>query len=367
MDNVSVDLMTPNGGQGIVANMLAADKRMDVGAMRPFIAEDGKPYISLYNGKGAKNPKNYRVVPIQTNATLRRDEWKALDEAVMNVARDRLTGVNDLTSKGLVYNLGNPMGTTILEWHDVGDVLEADITMDGVTRSKNDRPNFQHNYIPIPIIHVDYEINVRALNASRNMGNGIDVTLAENAARRVAEKLEDMLFTDTTYSYGEADTRSRNSIYSYINFPDRNELTVTAWDVSGKTGADIVQDVLDAKQTSINAKHYGPWSIYIPTAWETALDGDYDATTPGTTVRERILKIAGIDEIKVADHLPADNAVMIEMKPGTVRLINGLGLQNVEWQTEGRFINKYKVLTIQVPQIRSDQNGACGIVHMSTT
>jgi hypothetical protein len=29
-------------------------------------------------------------------------------------------------------------------------------------------------------------------------------------------------------------------------------------------------------------------------------------------------------------------------------------------------LTKYKVLTIQVPQIRSDQNGKCGIVHGAT-
>jgi len=48
-----------------------------------------------------------------------------------------------------------------------------------------------------------------------------------------------------------------------------------------------------------------------------------------------------------------------------VRLVKGLPLQNVEWQTEGKFINKYKVMTIQVPQVRSDADGRCGIVHLA--
>ena len=56
---------------------------------------------------------------------------------------------------------------------------------------------------------------------------------------------------------------------------------------------------------------------------------------------------------------------MIQMTPDVVRLVRGMGLQNVEWGTEGNMITKYKVMTIQVPQIRSDINGKCGIVHMS--
>jgi hypothetical protein len=37
----------------------------------------------------------------------------------------------------------------------------------------------------------------------------------------------------------------------------------------------------------------------------------------------------------------------------------------VEWQTEGQFITKYKVLTIAVPQVRSDQDGNSGIAHLA--
>ena len=196
MFDVNVDLMNGNSGVGEVANSLMTNGRLDIGMMRPFYdidPEDGKlkTFVTVCTGN-PKIPANYKTFPIQTNGTLRRDEWKALDEAVMTVARERLVGINDLVSRGLVYNLGNPMGTTILEWHDVGESMEAVITMDGVTRGKGDRPVFKYNYIPIPIIHVDYEINARVLAASRNMGNPLDVTSAEHAARRVAEKLEDM-------------------------------------------------------------------------------------------------------------------------------------------------------------------------------
>lgn len=375
---MSVDLVYKGQGQGVVANQILNNgSRLDPGSMRPYLHFNEKTgqwgaYTTVYKGGDATKEENYVTYPIQVNAnTLRRDEWKDLDAAVLQIAETRLKGVQDLVAAGLTYKLGNAMGTTVLEWHDTGDAMEADMTMDGVSRGQNDRVTFQHNYLPIPIVHVDYEINARVLAASRNLGNPLDTLSAERAGRKVADKLEQMLFTNTTYAWGETDSRSRNSIYSYINFPDRETLTVTAWTASAKTGVGIVNDILDAKQKLINAKHYGPYQVYIPTAWETVLDQDYVGSTPDTsgtnrTIRERILAIDNIKGIKVIDTLPANNAVMVQMTPDVVRLVQGMGIQNVQWSTEGNFVNKYKVMTIQVPQIRSDRNGKTGIVHIST-
>ena len=119
------------------------------------------------------------------------------------------------------------------------------------------------------------------------------------------------------------------------------------------------------KQASINNYHYGPWTLYIPTNYETVLDADYDATTPGTTIRERILKIAGVNEIKVSDTLADDNVLLIQMTRDVIRLVRGMGLQNVQWSEEGGMVTKFKVMTIQVPQIRSDAYGKTGIVHLA--
>ena len=319
----NVDLIGKGGLiQGDVADIMAQGQ-LNEEEMRPFIGLDGKVYITVFKGGDVTKLSNYQnVSKIGVNATLRRDEWKTLDDAILAESRYRLGGVEDLLTNGLTYNLGNGMGTTVLEWHDVNDTFEADVTMDAITRAKGDRPKYQHNYLPIPIIHVDYEINARVLAVSRKMGNPLDTTSAEMAARRVNEKLENMLFTNTTYTFGETDTRDRNSIYSYVNHPDRNQVTLgTNWTASGKSAADLLQDVLDMKASSTSARHYGPWMLYIPTAYEIVLDNDYDTTTPGMTIRERILKIAGIKGIKIVDTLAANNVLLVQMTKDVVRLV----------------------------------------------
>lgn len=357
--DVNMDFLVQGASQGDVASALQRNGRLDPAMLRPYVGNDGSSYITICKaGADPMDPASYEAIRVNTGATLRREEWNLLDTAVINVARHRLGGIADLEANGLVYNLGNAMGTTVLEYHDVSDAFEAELTMDGVTRSMGDRINYGAKYLPIPIIHVDYEINARVLAASRSLGNALDTTQAEVAARKVLEKLEKMLFTDETYAFGGG------TIYSYVNRPGRNPVTLgTAWDASGVTGANIIAKVLEMKQASINAYHYGPWMLYIPTAYETVLDSDYDATTPGTTIRERIMKIEGIKGIKVIDTLAANNVLLVQMTPDVVRLVKGMAIQNVEWNTEGRFINKYKVMTIQVPQVRADYNGRCGVTH----
>lgn len=362
-NNVSMDFVGNGQYQGEVAKLIN-NSRLDPARMRPFVGEDGGAYISVFKGGDPKKPDNYQIINVNA-ATLRREEWMSLDSAVIGIAEQRLTGFNYIKGKGLVYNLGNGMGTTVLESHTISDAMEADMTMDAVSRGKNDRPVFGATYLPIPIIHVDYEINERLLSVARSNGNPIDTTSAERAARRVAEKLEDMLFTNTTYTFGGG------TIYSFVNHPSRipvafsdSDMPGAHWNDSGTTGANIVSQVLTMKQHLIENYFYGPYVIFIPTNYETPIDADYDATS-GKTIRERILQITGIQDIVTVDRLSADNVLMVQLSSDVVRIVNGMPLQNVQWGTEGNLVHKYKVMTIQVPQIRADYNGRTGIVHVA--
>lgn len=365
--NAKVDLLGANGaGQGELAAYMLAQERIDPGLMRPWVGDDGLSYVTIYKGGNPKLITSYaehkleQQRQIQTYATLRRDEWKLLDEAVVGISETRLNGVQDLIDNNLVKVIGNGMGTTVLEYHTVTGTMTADLTMDAVTRSQGDRPDYGVAYMPLPIIHVDYEINARVLMASRRLGNPLDTTSAERAGRAVAEQLENMLFTDTTYTFGGG------VIYSYLNEPNINAVTLAQnWDASGKTGLEIITDVLAMKQASIGAKHYGPFALYIPTAYETPLDEDYSTAKGSNTVRERILQIAQVSSIKVVDTLPANTVIMVQMTSDVVRLVQGMPIQNVQWQTEGNTITKYKVMTIQVPQVRSDASSNSGVTVLS--
>ena len=362
MEKANLDLMNNGQAQGDLASKILANGKLDLGLWRPTVSvADGKTYVTVHMGGSKDDVKNYKKIQVNTTGTLRRDEWKALDEAVQGIAESRLVGINDLVSRGLVYNLSNPMGTTVLETTTSSDALEAELSMTGETRAKGDRQTFTNTYLPIPIIHADYDIGMRALAASRNMGNGLDTGMAERAARKVAQFLEQMLYTKTSYKFGGG------TIYSYLNYPSRGLANLgIAWDDTSVTGKQIVEQVSGYKQTSINNKHYGPWILYIPTAYEVKMDTDYSSTEPSAgTIRERLLKIAGVQDVKVIDELTADNVLFVQMTSNVIRLVQGTGLQNVEWASEGGMVKHYKVMTIAVPQIRSNDELRTGIVHAS--
>lgn len=343
-----IDLISNGRAQGSVAQKLLACN-MDVGMLRPYIAKDGHAYVSI----------NGQAVPV-ANATLRYDEWKEYDKAVVKAYQDRLIGIADLTSRGLTYNIPNGMGKTVLQYEKQGDVSAATLSMDGLTKGQNDLPEYDLAYLPLPIIHADFQIPLRLLQESRNGNMPLDTATAELKARKVAEKAEDMLFNGaSTYSFGGG------IIYGYTDFPSRNLYTLSvAWDASAATGATILADVLGMKQALIADKCYGPYVIYVPTAYETALDDDFKAESD-LTIKQRILQVTGIQDIKVADHLTDGSVLMVQMTSDVVRVVNGLGVTPVDWEEQGGMVIKKKIMTIQVPQLRADANGNCGIVHAS--
>jgi uncharacterized linocin/CFP29 family protein len=355
---------TENGVQFSDPNIAQVQSVFNVNNLRPFIdMKTGRVYVNtmMRNKKGKIVPT---VIPfvansVVNNAVLRRDEWIEIDRAVLKIARERLVGAADLINRGLTYNLTNPMGKTVLEYQDMNDPGEAYTDMDAATQYKNDRPVYQTKYIPIPIIHSDFVISQRVLEASRTTGESIDVSMAEACTRRVAEKLEDHIFTNQTFSYGGG------TMYSYVSDPNKNTTTLSVnWDASGKTGAQIKEDVLNMKKALINAKHYGPYVLYVPTDYETVLDEDY-STQYAKTIRMRLMEIDGIESIKVVDHLPDDTVVMVQMQSSTVRLINGFAPRVVQWSTQGGLMHHFKVMAIQVIQTRADQAGNSGICVLS--
>lgn len=359
-DNVQVDLIHAGGGLpqafagGPVGKRLLANG-MNHNILKPYIGKDGRTYITnIQNGEAVAVPQPY------LNATLRKDEWKQMDDALLVAAEERLVGVADLYAAGLVYRIGNGLGKTVLEYEDLDNLSAAELTMDAITPSKKDRPNYELKYLPLPIVHKDFSFNIRTLSASRTTGQPIDVTTGMLAARQVSEKLESILFLGaSSYAYGGG------TLYGYTDFPSRNTVTLSQnWDASGKTGAEIVADVLAMKQASIDAKHYGPWALYIPTAYETVIDDDFKSESD-KTIRQRILEIGGVNSIKVADKLTANNVLLVQMTSDVVRMVEGMTMTTVEWDEQAGFVSNYKVMAIMVPQIRADQLGNCGVTHLA--
>ena len=361
-DEITTELFA-NGGQGAPAGSVAQrliNNGMSISALRPY--SEWEKDVNTGNERLVGNfiDVNGVATPIANATLLRKDEWKQYDEALLGAARIRLGGVQDLYDAGLVYNINNGLGTTVLEYENIGEVEPASMNMDAVTQARNDRPEFNIAYLPLPIIHADFQINIRVLEASRTRGQSLDTITAELKTRQILEYLENILFNGTSsFNYGGG------IIYGYTDHPNINTVTLDSkWDEDLATGADVIDHVLQMKQALIDDRHFGPYTLYIPTNYERVMDEDYVSGYP-KTIRARILEIENINKVKVIDKLSADTVVMVQMTSDVVRIVNGLPLTTVEWDTVGGMISHFKIMTIQVPQIRSEANDRCGVCVLS--
>ncbi|KKN15744.1 hypothetical protein LCGC14_0982970 [marine sediment metagenome] len=296
---------------------------------------------------------------LRTNATLRKEEWLQFDTVVVETARDRLIAVDDLLSRSLVLPLKNAMGTTVIEWETLGKMRAAEVNMDGITRAAADRPNYESVTLPIPITHENFQFNIRALEASRRLGNTLDTTAVMESTLQVVESLEDQLFNGVSITF------ANSTIYGYTNHPNRNQVSLpAAWDSSGITGELIVADVLSMIAAAHVDRMFGPYVIYVPTAYWIPLVDDFKAQGDRTTL-ERILAIPNIDAVKVSDRLTADNILMIQMTKNVIDMVVGMQPTLLEWSGEGGLQSFFKVMAIMVPRPKATQTGQSGIIHMS--
>jgi hypothetical protein len=184
----------------------------------------------------------------------------------------------------------------------------------------------------------------------------LDALQATLSTNKVAEKIEQELLTGTS-----ALTYGGGTIYGYTNHPNRATGSLTAaW--SSDSARDPVNDVNAMKQELIDKKMYGPYGLYSPTAYETALDEDYTTNYP-ITLRERIMKLDGLEFLHIADHLTAGSVLLVQLDVETVRIVVGQQPTPIEWSSGDKMTMNFAVLAILVPQIRADSDGNCGIAH----
>lgn len=379
-----VDFVLNGQGHGAVGEQLAGC-RFDPGLLRPYIDSRGQRCVTVNTGRsdGQGRPvyekrlvsdliNNGVSSPVFNATSLRKDEWLMLDGAVIRAARQRLRAWEDL-SRANTFGGFNGMSKTILEHETMSDPGEAIVDMDGLTEGRMDQPKFQLEGLPLPITHSDFWFSSRRLAVSRNTGTPLDTTMAEAAGRRVAEMIEKTLIgveTGLTYGNSTANGYGRAStVYGYTNFPDR----VTKTDLTTPTGSNpeaVVQDILEMRDLMYAQNFYGPFMLYHSTGYDIFLDNDYfrtGGTSINQTLRQRVEAIDGISGVRRLDFLTSGYVlIMVQMTSDVARAVNGMDITTVQWESVGGMRINFKVLCIQVPQLRSDFNGNCGILHATT-
>jgi hypothetical protein len=359
----------------------------DPGYRRPYLDEHGRIGVTVNSGKfdekgqpqlmwrSYEDCRNSGMnIPLLFNATaLRKDDWIQLDTAILRAARQRLSAWSDLSAANS-YGGFNAYAKTILEHETASDPGEAFVDMFGDSEGRQDAVVFKLEGIPLPITHSGFTLRDRQLAISRNSGTPLDTFQAEAAGRRVAELVEKTLIgTVAGIQYGKStDYGSTSKVYGYRNHPSRNTKTdITAPTTGGWTPSTLVEDVLDMIDTLNDDRFYGPFMLYHSTNWSKYMNLDYSDAKGTNTLRERLLQIDQISDVRRLDFMDASSAsfniLLVQMTSDVAQAINGMPLTTVQWESNGGNTQNFRVMAIMVPRLRADYYGRMGLMHGTTS
>jgi len=386
--------------QYITNEVIGDIEHFDPGLQRPYRDEKGNIWVDVfvtnepikdkdgaivYNNKGdiqtqkitqpqlvrERKDKDLPVIHLTSNATvLRKDQWILIDRRVTQTVRKRLKAYADLRAADTFSIDG--MSTTILEWEKLTDAGEAVVDMDGLSEgNRNFAPTFTLQGMPIPITHSDFWIAKRFLSVSRSKGNtGIDLTRATQAARRVAETIEQTTIgtlAGALYGDNNSYVDSTPQVTGYVNHAER--ITKTGETApTASNGTTILNEWLANRELLTAQNFYGPYVVYVADDWDEFLDNDFK-TDSDKTVRQRLLEVEGIQSIRRLDYLTtAGTKVWADFGADLLQAVNGMEITTMQYESKGGMQINFKVMGMQAPLIKSApiNTGTTGPASSST-
>jgi len=306
------------------------------------------------------------------NDTLREDETREIEEALTRVARRDLVAVADLRQMGLTVDLRN-IGVTTYEFDRVSPVGEATQSMSILNLGERDLVTFSRTAIPVPVTASQFMLDARRSAAGTTLGEPVSLTNVEEHTRSVAEKLEDTLVNGSDVVLGS------NDLPGYTNFSSREQLSFSdvAWnDISGAPEA-AVTDVLAMRSALRDNGFTGPYVLYIPSNFDGTIDEDYKSESD-RTLRERLLSINGVEQVKVLPSLADDNVLLVQMTRSVVQAAVGQDITTVTWDEMGGLANYWAILAVMTFALKvaaaraplasgtlPSLTTACGIAHLA--
>lgn len=346
---------------------MATNGRLDLSALRPYINKRNQPVVSINSGTMrdvVSNGRTHRVPEMRTvpvaNALLRKYEWEQIDTAVVDVVRSPNVALNDFLRLGLTQRLDG-LGVIVSTYEQLGDMTEANVSMEGLVRGEQDRTPFIPQSIPVPLIHKDFQLSLRHLESSRRGGGEtLDTTQARVATRRVQDKVDDIIFNGHGTKVG-----SLNQIYGLSNKPQR--LQKTSADCGGGdfgTSQNFYKTLNGAITFLRDLGYYGPYGVYISSA-------QYSQTNTlvsGTAVSERTTALEQLPEVSFINqaHKLTDGEMLVfQLSTDVADIAIAQDVTPVQWEGIGGFVIDFRIFTALTIRVKHDANDNCGIVHVT--
>ena len=328
--------------------------------MKPnrFSASSAPPHIGQLLLKANLSINELRAMsPFEENAQ------KIIDQAVVEVGLDRLVVAADIMSAGLTYNLPNALSVMEVQWERTSHTGGAQRTMSPSARGENQLFDRDVKRVPIYLTTDDFSVGIRTLQMSQRIGAPIDTAMVSQATRRVNEAIEDAMIN------GAGIQSDGYTTYGLLNAPNANPYIYqgggagTPWTDGGKSGQEILDDAMDMIEKLQADKKYGPYTLYVNTAYGNALNMDFKANG-SLTILQRLLELrVGGSTLNVvsADKIPTDYTILVQKTSDVVDIIMGQSPTVIPWTSADGFTLYWMVMAIVVPRVRDDYDGNSGI------
>lgn len=302
---------------------------------------------------------------IRANASLPKQAWVGIEDAVYPAMDDTLTVVADLRNAGLTMQ--ESIFNKATEWHKQDYTAEATVSMSPETDTDEGNAEYDLDGSPIPLVHSDFSIGFREDGANEGQADGpsLETLNAEGSGRVVAEAMEDLTLNGWDPTIGGEDaggTRTDGyTMYGLTNHPNAHTGTLSNWTT---THEDIRDNLLamarDIKDDEFRPGNNGYW-VYIGSALEDELEEPDPEGSGDLLVRDRIDNLADIGRIRVADYLQNDAVLMFRPSRDVVDLAIALEEQVVQW--EDPFRDYFKTVTAFTPRVKDTLRGQSGIAY----
>lgn len=292
------------------------------------------------------------IQKMRTNGSLPTDAYKFFDDALVKVAKQKLTLVQDLNEYGLVDNSLN-LGDTIVSYDKVSDMSPAEVSMDGITRSQNGALSFTEAGVPVPIFRKDFSLTERQIQAtSRLSTTGIEI-----ATRVVSESI------NTTCLNGYGRTVDSFELYGLKNQPNVNTVTISnSWGGGSETPQADIESMIQQLQNDGYGFAENSCVLYVsPDNWA-FIDQDYSTEKTGT-YKQRFESYAPIRKVQLGTGLADGELLLVEMRSDVIELKVAQDLTFFEQPKTDAMISNFTVLGAMALVVKSDSNGNSGVCY----
>ncbi len=287
-----------------------------------------------------------------------KDVWGMWDRDAIEVQRDVLAVYNDLSAS---VSMGMPVDKLVHHFQTVSDSGQVNVSMDGRGKGKTDQPVIAYHGTPLPIIDSPFSFGWRQMQAARSEGYMIDTAASNNAQRKVAEKLEDLMLNgDSSISVGG------DTLYGLLNNPKRITSSIGAT-LNGGTGAEWSEE-MTALLVSLQTKNfYAPATIYLNYSdWFYASTTDYSTQYANKTILQRMMEIPNVQAIVPASKVTANNMLAVIKRSDVLQVLNGMPMttrQQARHNPEDDY--NFIVMAASALEIKFTAEDQCGVAHRS--